>query len=594
MRTLALLTSVLLLSGLIPARLAAQTPPTSPLGKSFTVTEDGGGAHLEDTLEFLTATTGREVDPTGDIDGFTYTYTVTGANTAEVRAQEKPDKWSDYTFTFDGSGGGSYVQRRFDKNAFKDQRSGDINEDSGAAGAPSDLIGVTIELVEAAEVEGSERLDFLTGTRGREVEPGDVDPFAYTYQVTGASTADAVLTFKINRKWDEYTFTFTSASGGTFTVDRFDKGVLKDTKSGTFTVAENTEILDPLASGYYDGVLDLSDLSGTDDDFEGRFRLQVGRGGRFSGRFKLEDDTFPLRGTFDDSGHHQTQIALSDGTSLDILLEMEAINTGFKITGSVDDGTQSFVVDSDQRVFHPITNPAPQAGRYTLVLTGDGSPAQTLDVGDGAAIVGVSRGGIARILGRQGDGYPWATAVALRQNGDFTFLNDLYRGGGSIGGRLQFQDVPNVSDLDGILNWTRPAAFGAGSINPLYQAGFTVKRTAVGSRYTAPARGDLLIAIGPGPDNLALDITEGGLAVAKGFVATLNTRNRVEIDRSAGLRLRLQTRTGFFNGRFVDDSGVAPRMRGFLGVVLQKQGNGSGFFVGDGVTGHVDIGPVAP
>ncbi len=595
MKYLAILSSLTLLACLAPPRLVAQTVPSSPIGQSFTVTEDGGGAHLEDTLEFLTATTGREVDPEGDIDSFTYTYNVTGANTAEVRAQEKPDKWSDYTFTFDGSGGGTYVQRRFDDNEFKDQRSGDINEDSGAAGAPADLVGVTIELVEAAEVEESERLDFLTGDRGREVEPGDVDPFAYTWQVTGASTADAVLTFKLNRKWDEYTFTFTSDTGGTFTVDRFDKGRFKDTKTGTFTLAENAEILDPLASGFYDGVLDLSDLGGGDDDFEGRFRIRVNRRGNFSGRFKLDDDNFPLRGQFDDSGHHQTQLSLRDGTSLDILLEMEAIETGFKITGSIDDDSgQSFVLDSDQRVFHPTRNPAPQAGSYTLVITGDGSPAQTLEVGDGAAIIRVNRRGIARILGRTGDSTPWGAAVALRQNGDFTFLSDLYRRGGSIGGRMQFQDVAGVSDLDGVLHWVRPADFGANSRNPLYQAGFDVERTAVGSSYAPSSRGDLIIAIGDGPDNLGVDFTEGGLTAPKSFVATLNTRNRVEIDRAEGLRMRLQNRTGFFNGRFVDDSGVTPQVRGFFGVVLQKQSNGSGFFVGDGVTGPADLGPVVP
>ncbi|MCB1092651.1 MAG: hypothetical protein KDL87_14040, partial [Verrucomicrobiae bacterium] len=302
------LTPLLVALSLGAIQASAQTPLSSPQGKSITVTEDGGGGHLEDRLIFTSATNGTINDPDGDIDSFTYTYTVTGANTATLRIQLKSDKWNDYEFTFDGAGGGTYTERRFDKNAFKDQRSGDISENSGAGGAPAGLSGVTIDLVEAPENEGSERLDFLTGDRGRKVEPGDVDPFVYTYQVTGATTASAVLTFKVNRKWNEYDFIFVSDTSGTFTVRRFDKGVPKDTKTGTFTVADNSDILDPIASGFYDGVLDLSDLSGADDKYEGRFRIGMSRRGGFSGSFKLDDDVFKLRGGFDDSGHHQTQI----------------------------------------------------------------------------------------------------------------------------------------------------------------------------------------------------------------------------------------------------------------------------------------------
>lgn len=569
----------------------AQTAITNPQGKSITVTENGGGGHLEDRLIFSDATRGTINDPDGDIDSFTYSYSVTGTNTADLRIQLKPDKWNEYKFVFDGAGGGTYQEKRFDKNAFKDQRTGEIVENSGAGAAPAGLSGLTIDLVEAPEAAESERLDFLTGSRGRKVEPGDVDPFLYVYEVTGPAAASAVLTFKLNLKWNEYDFVFLTPTSGTFTVDRFDKGTFKDTKSGTFTIADNVDVLDPIASGFYDGVLDLHHLSGVDDKYEGLFRIGLSPAGGFSGTFKIEDKVFKLRGGFDDSGHHQTQVTLADGTILTINLELEAIESGYKITGEIsDDSGNHFVVDSDQRTFDRRRNPAPQAGRYNLILTGDGTPAQSLDIGDGIVLLSVSSGGVAKFVGLLGDGQRWAAAVALRQNGDMTLLSDLYRGTGSITGRVAFADVVGVSDLAGILHWTRPAGVGATSRNPMYQAGFEVDRTVVGAAYAVPDRGVRLIGLADSDSNLQVNIEGGGLPSSLEFLGTLSTRNRVVFGAGDPVSVRFNAKTGVFSGLFRDDSGAAPVIRAFVGLVLQKQSNGAGLFVGSGLTGRVEIG----
>jgi hypothetical protein len=106
--------------------------------------------------------------------------------------------------------------------------------------------------------------------------PGDVDPFSYTYQVTGAATASAVLVFRANWKWDEFDFVFTSDTAGTYIQRRFDQRVLKDTKNGSFVVTDNTAVLDPIAAGWYDGVLEVEDLSKPDDDdYAGRVQISL-------------------------------------------------------------------------------------------------------------------------------------------------------------------------------------------------------------------------------------------------------------------------------------------------------------------------------
>ncbi|MCB1234701.1 MAG: hypothetical protein KDM91_06490 [Verrucomicrobiae bacterium] len=579
-----------LLLGLVPAALFAQTPPSGVLGLSFTVQEDADGGNLEDHIEFTSATAGRTIDPVdSDIDDFDYTYTPTGANTAEVILQFKPDKWDEYTLTFDGAGGGTFVLREFDKNALKDTDTGDFTENSGAGGLPASLNGVTIETFEAVEIETPERLDFLTGTRGREVEPGDVDPFVYTYQVTGADTASAVLTFKTNIKWDEYDFTFLTDTSGTYVQRRFDKRVLKDTKTGTFTVAENTDILDPIASGIYDGVLEIEDMSGMDDDdFNGRLRVKLRKNGAFSASFNLDGREIKIRGAFDDQGKYVNQLTLRDGTVIDIDFTLEALETGFKVTGTVTTGGQVFTVDGDQRTFHPKRNPAPNAGRYTLILTGDGSPAQTLGIGDGYAVISVRSNGLALIRGKLADGSGWSANVMARQNTDLTLLSNLYRGQGSIGGRLVFQDDPGVSNLSGILHWTRPPGIVSPLRNPLYEGGFDVDRTAVGSEYNRPGKGQTILNVPVGADNLQIDFADGDLAAPLTIFGTLTNGNRVQMDRSIG-RLRFNTSNGNFSGDFFDNSGAAPVKHRFHGAVLQIQNNGSGFFVGDGVTGTVSL-----
>jgi len=90
------------------------------------------GIRLEETIqlederfEFLTDTAGREFEP-GDVDPFTYVYTVTGATTANVIATFKSDKWDDLALTFESESRGTYLLQRYDDNVLKDEKRGDF------------------------------------------------------------------------------------------------------------------------------------------------------------------------------------------------------------------------------------------------------------------------------------------------------------------------------------------------------------------------------------------------------------------------------------------------------------------------------------
>jgi hypothetical protein len=243
------------LSTFFAAALLGATPPGDILGQ-FLYFEEGP----EDYLIFDDATSGEERDILGNIDPFTYTYSVTGANTATLVATYDPvdgdyDEW-DLTYTADGKG--TFVRREYKDNILEDTDTGGFQENTGQAFPPVDLIGARLE--EAVELE-DERFEFLTETLGREFEPGDVDPFSYVYTVTGTDTANIVATFKVD-KWDDLDLTFETESTGTYVLQRYDDGLLKDEKRGDFSLDRNTQTVD-LAVG-----TSRSDLKG-DDFFNG-------------------------------------------------------------------------------------------------------------------------------------------------------------------------------------------------------------------------------------------------------------------------------------------------------------------------------------
>jgi hypothetical protein len=591
---LALSASLFLLG--IPLFAMAQTPPASVQGQSITITEGSSGGNLEDRLIFTSSTAGKKVDPvTNDEDPFTYTLTDQGGGTAKLVLQYKIDKWDEFLLTFNPAGGGSFTLKEFDKNALKGTDSGTF---TGVTGQPTSLTGVTIETFEAVETETPDRLDFLTANRGRKVEAGDADPFLYTYNVTGltgATTASAVLTYKPNWKWHEIDFTFTSNTGGTYVQRRFDKNALKDTKTGTFVLAPNTSILDPIASGTYDGVLEIDDVSAVDDDFEGHLRVKLTGGGAFSGKLEIPGRELRFTGVFGADGKYNDTITLADSSILTVALVLEALPTGYKVTGDVTYGGTKYLVDGDQRTFNARRAPCPKAGRYTMILTGDGTPAQTLAIGDGFATVRIDKNGLATLRGRLADGFPLETGVMVRQNGDLTFLVKLYGGKGSLAGRLVFTTVANVSDFNGTLHWTRDSGVVFPKTQPLYSNGFDVDRTAIGSRYSAPGRNQLIVSLPAGPNNLVISFSGAGITPDQTATGTLIPRKDATFSPASGVSLKFNPSDGRFSGSFVDSSATTAVTRKFSGAVLQSQSKGFGYFLGATEGGAVDFGaPVVP
>jgi hypothetical protein len=197
---------------------------------------------LEDYLVFVDGTTGEVRTVGGDADPFTYTYEVTGGATAKTTVRRAADRYDVWTLTWTGAGTGTFVREEYRDDELDDTDTGRFIETSGSTAPPSGLTDVRLE----ETIDGEdERLEFLTSNKGREFEPGDVDPFTYTYSATDPVTAYIVATYRAG-DYDEFALTFESDTAGTYLLGRFRDGEFVKNKRGQFRLAPNTQTVDVL------------------------------------------------------------------------------------------------------------------------------------------------------------------------------------------------------------------------------------------------------------------------------------------------------------------------------------------------------------
>ncbi len=234
--------------------------PWSFQGLSLGLGDDGAHEHYD----FLSETNGVKVSPTGT-DPFTYTFTRTGDNEAQVnlvKGSSAGDKARRdlYTFTFTAAKLGAFVREEFRGTRLKDRDLGTFTvldgtqpPGGGTGGNPGDTNSVPV--APPASLKGlaysflsgatPERLEFLSDTAGIEIEdkprPDEDEPnkpFGYIYAFTTPTNATLVVSLPDNRR-DEYDLTFTQGAQGTFVRREFRGDLLTDTDTGAFSPAGN-------------------------------------------------------------------------------------------------------------------------------------------------------------------------------------------------------------------------------------------------------------------------------------------------------------------------------------------------------------------
>ena len=415
------------------------------------------------------------------------------------------------------------------------------------------------------------------------VAAGPANEFAQTVSYRTTTTnplffaSQAVVT-----KFGHLTFRPSATAVGTNTVNIYavDNG---GSSSGGTNVSLPTAITivvpaNPFASakGLYNGLFyETNEIS---YNSAGMVRLSVNANGFFSGKVSL-NKTYGFKGNFDTSLH--AEVSVPRGTNMTPLaLTMDFVNTNSspQIFGTVSDGTFTAPLTCDFAPYHALTNPAPQLGRYTMIIPGDdsnGGPA-----GNSYAFVSVTGSGVARMSGILSDKRGFSQTASISADGHWPVYIPLNRGTGAITSWLTFTNEP-TSSLKGNLTWIKgPAPFDI-----FYPGGFTNTTLVSGSTYTNPVARILSITNGT-------TVMDGGLLISSlTNTVTLTATNSFVVTggTASGLLLKVNLLNGYVYGSFLHPATLRPSA--IRAVVLQQQNRAEGMFLGTTQTGSFIFGP---
>jgi hypothetical protein len=374
-------------------------------------------------------------------------------------------------------------------------------------------------------------------------------------------------------------------------------------QSFTITVSSFTE-----EAGQYNGLLVPSNGLPLGHERMGLVRVTAAATGTFTGRLVVGGKGFSLRGAFDQTGvahfgnlKGPTSLALPrvGKPSLQLLaVTVDTTEGSDKLTGKLTENGATFTgIEADRKLYTAAARPlaplrkVPQEllGKYTVRLAArtpleQGMGASEFPQGDGYGTLSVATSGVATLVGRLADGQLVSYANALSKLKEWPFYVPLYAATGSISGPVSFRDWPDVSDCDGMnLHWFKPPK----PLEKRYPDGWAggIQCDLLGAKYVIPpasAHRSVFPGLTPtgGSGNADLALTEGGLlapGIAKVLDVKANNSVVVLLREKDALSLVIAGGSGLFSGSFFHPA--TGKRVGMNGVVFQKQGVASGFFL---------------
>jgi hypothetical protein len=235
------------------------------------------------------------------------------------------------------------------------------------------------------------------------------------------------------------------------------------------------------------------------------------------------------------------------------------------VTGTVSDGTWTADLLGYRAVFNASTLPAPQAGKYTMLLPGDNGM-----LGSGYGLVTIGSGGSIVMSGLLGDGVAVVQSTSLSADGLWPVYATLYANNGLLHGWVTITNR-GTNSVEGQLVWLK----SSGLSGNIYPNGMNTEIDVVGSTYIPPATGSRALPVTNGivllsNGNLSYDMTNSiTLSSANLITVTPAYTNKLVLSINAGL--------GTIGGSFRDP--VSHLTRTIKGVLLQQQTNAQGFFL---------------
>jgi hypothetical protein len=320
----------------------------------------------------------------------------------------------------------------------------------------------------------------------------------------------------------------------------------------------------PTAAGSYQGLFYNTTTATLASS--GFVTAQVTDTGRFTGRLLQGAKAYALIGQFSLTGGYTNTIKAWDDTVVALQLDLDGGNV---LNGNLTNPGWTAELTANRAVYSRI-NPASGAGKYTLVLPAANSP--TLPGGNGFGSLTVGSTGALVFSGTLGDGTKITQSTFVSDQDQWPFYASLYNGTGMILGWLNFTNEPS-QDIDGLVTWFKPAQPAA----VRYPAGFTNQIDAIGSAYAYT------------PGSPVLNLTDGSVILENGDLPEAITNQFVLasdniVTGSNKLALKIAPASGLFQGSTTNS---LRRVVTFSGVVLQKQTNGFGEFLGTNQSGSV-------
>jgi len=294
--------------------------------------------------------------------------------------------------------------------------------------------------------------------------------------------------------------------------------------------------------------------------------------GSCSGSLQIGKNKYSFKGQLSAEGAGSFFITRSGYSTLTL-----NIQAGFNyVTGTITDESWTATVNAGRSVFNAKSNPAPRAGKYTIIFPGNQSPTNTLTpFGDGYGAVTLATSGSVKLSGALGDGTKVSQSSFLTPDSQWPLYVSLYKGTGQILSWLTFDDT-GVEDIGGELSWIKQPDPSA----KFYPDGFNIELHASGSRF------DSTLTPLTGFSEGLVSFSGGNVTPFVNLVEFTDDNKLLNLSTNK-MTMKLNSSSGLFSGSVVNP-GTGKTLK-FNGALHQKLGLGRGFFPGTTETGAVKI-----
>ncbi|SPE61533.1 hypothetical protein SBV1_730006 [Verrucomicrobia bacterium] len=404
------------------------------------------------------------------------------------------------------------------------------------------------------------------------------NPSPLTIVINGNGSVSGVTNGQLLNLGQSYTATATPAAGSSFV--NWSGPVSGTSPSLTFVMQSNlvltanfvlnrTNVFIPVA-GVFNGL--FFDPNDVQSSSSGGFSLTMTAAGTYKATIQNTGKSYAVKGRFDTNGQAINTIRRTGASLLTVNWQGNLSDPDY-LSGTVSDGTLIAQLEGGRDVFKA-GNPAPQAGRYTLIIPGI-EDATDSPAGSGYGSAKVDANGVVHFTCSLADGTVAVQNVALSKNGEWPVYISLYQGKGMLIGWLQFAN-DGTNDLSGALGWTKPNL----PTSKLYKLGFSVNSEVIGSHYVAPIGTAKMLQITDG-----VVLLSGGNLPDSSNPVTFGPSSKLVNNGPNALKLIFMPASGYFSGTFREagTTEVFPTK----GAVLQRQNYGSGYAPGSNQTGLV-------